>query len=106
MHQIKQKLAAELSETLDTEVEEEDIEMPEGEYGDFAYPVMKVAGKKGGNPRELAEKTAGELENIEIVENKPLARALNQTAEIGEEIPADLYQAVAEVLAFIMRGQF
>ena len=39
--------------------------------------------------------------NIEIYENKPLARALYQSVEVGEEIPEELYQAVAEVLAFV-----
>jgi len=73
MHQVKQKLASELAETLDSEIEEDDIEIPEGEYGDFAYPVMKVAGKLGENPRELAEKTAGELEDIGIVEKVEVA---------------------------------
>ncbi|MCX8130308.1 MAG: flagellar biosynthesis protein FlhB [Clostridia bacterium] len=45
--------------------------------------------------------------NIEIVENKPLARNLFETVEIGQSIPADLYQAVAEVLAFVysMKGK-
>jgi flagellar biosynthetic protein FlhB len=38
---------------------------------------------------------------IEIVENKPLARTLYDTVEIGGLIPQDLYQAVAEVLAFV-----
>ena len=38
---------------------------------------------------------------IEIVENKPLARLLYNNVEIGTEIPAELYQAVAEVLAFV-----
>lgn len=38
---------------------------------------------------------------IEIVENKPLARTLYYTVEIGDEIPPELYQAVAEVLAFV-----
>lgn len=38
---------------------------------------------------------------VEIVENKPLARTLFSTVEIGEAIPQDLYQAVAEVLAFV-----
>jgi flagellar biosynthetic protein FlhB len=38
---------------------------------------------------------------VEIVENKPLARSLFESAEIGEKIPVDLYQAVAEVLAFV-----
>ena len=39
--------------------------------------------------------------NIEIVENKPLARALYASVEVGEAIPPELYQAVAEVLAFV-----
>lgn len=39
--------------------------------------------------------------NIEIYENKPLARALYQSVEVGEEVPEELYQAVAEVLAFV-----
>lgn len=39
--------------------------------------------------------------DIEIVENKPLARALYHSVEIDEEIPQELYQAVAEVLAVV-----
>lgn len=39
--------------------------------------------------------------NIEIVENKPLARALYANVEVGQEIPEELYQAVAEVLAYV-----
>jgi flagellar biosynthetic protein FlhB len=38
---------------------------------------------------------------VPVLENKPLARALHAACEIGDQIPADLYQAVAEVLAFI-----
>ena len=38
---------------------------------------------------------------VEIVENKPLARMLYHNVELGEEIPPELYQAVAEVLAFV-----
>jgi flagellar biosynthetic protein FlhB len=41
--------------------------------------------------------------NVPIVENPPLARALYQAARVGEEIPAHLYRAVAEVLAYIHR---
>jgi flagellar biosynthetic protein FlhB len=40
---------------------------------------------------------------ILIVENKPLARALLASARVGSVIPADLYAAVAEVLAFVFR---
>lgn len=42
---------------------------------------------------------------IEIVENKPLARMLYYNVEIGDEIPAELYQMVAEVLAYVYRLQ-
>jgi flagellar biosynthetic protein FlhB len=41
--------------------------------------------------------------NVPIVENPPLARALHAAVPIGREIPASLYRAVAEVLAFVYR---
>ena len=40
---------------------------------------------------------------VPIVENKPLARALFATVEIGDAIPQELYKAVAEVLAYVYR---
>lgn len=46
--------------------------------------------------REIAQES-----DIPLVENPPLARALYKQAEIGREIPSDLYEAVAEVLAFV-----
>ncbi len=36
-----------------------------------------------------------------IVSDPPLARTLHASVEIGQVIPADLYQAVARVLAFV-----
>ncbi|WP_110933103.1 flagellar biosynthesis protein FlhB [Paenibacillus bouchesdurhonensis] len=48
--------------------------------------------------REIAKE-----HGVIIMENKPLARALFQRAEIGDSIPADLFQAVAEVLAYVYR---
>ena len=39
--------------------------------------------------------------NIEIVENKPLARMLYYNVELGDEIPPELYQMTAEVLAYV-----
>jgi flagellar biosynthesis protein FlhB len=41
--------------------------------------------------------------NIPIVENPPLARALHATVEIDQEIPPEHYQAVAEVIGYVMR---
>ncbi|OOO00206.1 MAG: flagellar biosynthesis protein FlhB, partial [Epulopiscium sp. Nele67-Bin004] len=40
---------------------------------------------------------------IQIVENKPLARAIYYTVEVDQAIPPELYQAVAEVLAFVYK---
>lgn len=48
--------------------------------------------------REIAARN-----QVPIVENAPLARALYRSADVGQEIPAHLYQAVAEVLAYIYR---
>ncbi len=41
--------------------------------------------------------------DVPIVENVQLARALYASAEVGQEIPADLYQAVAEILAYVYK---
>ena len=38
---------------------------------------------------------------VPIVERKPLARALYANAKVGQEIPADHYKAVAEILAYV-----
>ena len=43
--------------------------------------------------------------SVEIVENKPLARMLYYNVEIGEQVPPELYQAVAEVLAMVYHAQ-
>ena len=48
--------------------------------------------------REVAD-----ANEIPIVENPPLARALYAGVEINEEIPSEHFKAVAEVIGFIMR---
>lgn len=55
--------------------------------------------------RKIAEriKAIAQDSGVPIVENKPLARALLSTARVGLPIPVELYMAVAEVLAFVMR---
>lgn len=40
---------------------------------------------------------------VPIVERPPLARALYRRVEVGQEIPPDFYQAVAEILAYVYR---
>jgi flagellar biosynthetic protein FlhB len=48
--------------------------------------------------REIAKKN-----NVVLMENKPLARALFERSQLGDSIPGDLFQAVAEVLAYVYR---
>jgi len=43
------------------------------------------------------------IHHIPIVENPPLARALHATVDIDQEIPAEHYQAVAEIIGYVMR---
>jgi len=53
----------------------------------------------------LAEriKQVARKNRVAVVENKPLARALYATVEVGDAVPPELYQAVAEVLAYVYR---
>jgi len=60
--------------------------------------LAKGAGKIAKRIRELAEE-----HDIPVVENKELARSLYSLVEIGQEIPPTLYEAVAEILAYIYR---
>jgi flagellar biosynthesis protein len=59
--------------------------------------VAKGKGTIGAKIIELAK-----AHDIPIEENEVLAGALSQV-EIGDEIPAELYKAVAEVLVFVLR---
>lgn len=54
---------------------------------------------------EIAEKikSLARQHRIPIVENKPLARAIFKTMKIGQVIPRELFNAVAEVLAYVYR---
>lgn len=53
----------------------------------------------------LAEEIKAEARwaGVPIVENPPLARSLYRTVEVGQPIPADLYAAVASILAYLYR---
>jgi flagellar biosynthesis protein FlhB len=60
--------------------------------------VAKGAGAIAAKIREKATE-----HRVPMVEDVPLARALHSACEIGQEIPSDLYAAIAQVLAFVMR---
>ncbi len=48
-------------------------------------------------------KSVGREHDVPLVENRPLARALYASAEVGDYVPRELYQSVAEVLAYVYR---
>jgi flagellar biosynthetic protein FlhB len=60
---------------------------------------------KGRDILAEAIKQIGRDNGIMLVENKPLAQALYKSVEVGDSIPAKLYQAVAEILALVYRAQ-
>lgn len=60
---------------------------------------------KGENYLAQKIKEAAKEAGVEIVENKPLARMLYANVEVGELVPPELYQAVAEVLAMVYQMQ-
>lgn len=64
------------------------------------FLVAKGAGQVAERIKSLARES-----DVPILENKPLARALFRAVDIGEEIPADLYAAVSEVLVYVYQLQ-
>lgn len=58
---------------------------------------------KGADHLAKRIREKGKEFDIVIVENKPLARTLYSTVDVGKEIPEELYKAVAEVLAYVYK---
>ena len=70
----------------------------DGNEMDAPTVLAKGAGPVAKNIRRIAEEN-----NIPIVEDKPLARNLYSNVDIGGEVPMELYQAVAELLAYVYK---
>jgi flagellar biosynthetic protein FlhB len=68
----------------------------------MAAPV--VVAKGAGYIAERIRQVAAE-HGVPIIENKPLARSLHTLVDLGREIPHELYQAVAEILAMVLRAK-
>jgi len=58
---------------------------------------------KGQDALALKIREVAAEHSIPVVENPPLARALHATVEIDDEIPAEHYKAVAEVIGYVMK---
>jgi flagellar biosynthetic protein FlhB len=71
-------------------------------YNASAMEAPKVIAK-GKDYVALKIKEIAKENGIVMMENKPLARALYNQVEVGASIPADLFQAVAEVLAYVYK---
>lgn len=70
------------------------------ETGKMRAPVVLAKGERlhAEEIRKIAEEA-----RVPIVENEPLARTIYRTTKVGQEIPPELYQAVAEALAFVYK---
>ncbi|CAN7524275.1 MULTISPECIES: flagellar biosynthesis protein FlhB [unclassified Devosia] len=58
---------------------------------------------KGADAVALRIRAVAKENEVPIIENPPLARALFAAVEVDEDIPADHYKAVAEIIGFVMR---
>ncbi|MDR5658251.1 flagellar biosynthesis protein FlhB [Serpentinicella sp. ANB-PHB4] len=69
-------------------------------YNPKEFSAPRVVAKGQDLIAQNIKKIAGE-HSIPVVENKPLARTLYSVVDIGDSIPPDLYESVAEVLAYV-----
>jgi flagellar biosynthetic protein FlhB len=71
-------------------------------YDIASMPAPKVVAK-GVDQLALRIRAAAEAAGVPVVDNPPLARALYAAAEVDDEIPPEQYQAVAQVIGYVMR---
>ena len=70
------------------------------ESGKSEAPVCVA---KGIDALALRIRVVAEDNDVPVVENPPLARALHASVEVDEVIPAEHYKAVAQVIGYVMR---
>ena len=58
---------------------------------------------KGVDTLALKIREVASAHEVTIVENPPLARALHATVDVDDEVPAEHYKAVAEVISYVMK---
>ena len=72
------------------------------ESGAMAAPICVA---KGVDALALKIRAVAEENDVAVVENPPLARALHATVEIDEPVPPEHFKAVAQVIGYVMRLQ-
>ena len=65
-------------------------------------PAPRVVAKGADHLAQVIKKIARKS-RVPVMENKPVARALYAKVDIGQLIPEDMYQIVAEILAYVYR---
>ncbi len=107
--QIKRRMQEVSRRRMMQQLPEADVVITNPTHFAVALKYEPDAGKapvviaKGADYLAFQIKDKAKEYNIAIVENKPLARILYHNIDIGMEIPPELYQAVAEILAAVMR---
>ena len=71
-------------------------------YEHDAMPAPVVVAK-GKNFLALRIRARAIENQIPLIENRPLAQALYKSVDVGQQIPAHLYRAVAEILAYVYK---
>jgi len=70
------------------------------EQGGDGAPIVVA---KGADNIAMKIREIAKENDIPIIENKPLARLIYKELDVGSEIPTDMYQAVAEILALVYK---
>jgi flagellar biosynthetic protein FlhB len=71
-------------------------------YNNLTMVAPQIIGK-GQDHLAMKIREIAKENNVPIIENVPLARALYKTVKVGEGVPRSLYKAVAEILAFVYK---
>lgn len=108
-HKIKEKQRQISSARMMQEIPNAEVVVTNPTH--FAVAIAYEAGKtqvpvvvaKGADYLALKMREVAKEHNVVIMENKPLARTLYASVEIGQEIPEELFKAVAEVLAYVYK---
>lgn len=107
--QIRQRMREASMRRMMQEVPEADVVITNPTHYAVALKYDRIAGEapiviaKGVDFLAQRIKEKATENDVAIVENKILARALYETVNVGKEIPPELYQSTAEILAYVYK---